>query len=100
MSDIHSPTLLSSARIHWRAFVLAWFFPVVFLFGGLTADRVGYPTVFFFAVLPLFFWSFGRASGPWKKREITYWHGVFLGLVAPFLIWAIAVSLHVVISAH
>ncbi|ULU24973.1 hypothetical protein [Dyella terrae] len=94
MTDTHSSTLFDAGKMHWRAFVLAWIFPVVFLFGGLTADRLGYPALFFFAILPLFFWSFVRASSPWRRREISYWHGMFWSLAVPFTIWAIAVFIH------
>jgi hypothetical protein len=100
MSESPNSTLLGTAAIHWRAFVLAWIFPVIFLLGGLASDQFGYPSLFFFALLPLFFWSFSRASGPWRKREISYWHGIFWGLAVPFIIWALAVLTHLAVAGH
>lgn len=100
MTDTQDSTLISTARSHWRAFAPAWIFPVVFLFGGLASDRMGYPNLFFFAVLPLFFWSFYRAGGPWRRGEVRYWHGAFWSLVAPFIIWAIAVFAHLAVVGH
>ncbi|WP_233840026.1 hypothetical protein [Dyella sp. 2HG41-7] len=100
MSEPQHATLLKTGRTYWRAFALAWIFPVVFLFGGLEADQLGYPTVFFFALLPLFFWSLNRAGRPWMRREISYWHAIFWCLAVPFMVWALAVFVHLAVSGH
>jgi hypothetical protein len=92
--EVHDSTLLEAARTHWRAFMPAWIFPAVFLFGGVASDRMGHPDIFFFAVLPLFFWSFARASGPWRRAEIRYWHGIFWCVAAPFVVWILAIFAH------
>lgn len=92
MNDQHAHTFLEAMRKHWRSFLPAWLFPIVFFYGGKIADRVGYPSLFFFVVaIPLFFWSYGRASGTWTRREISYRHAVLMGLVAPFAIWVVVV---------
>lgn len=86
-------TLLRTARVHWRSFAPAWGFPFVFLFGGLAAERIGHPLIFFFLVaVPLFFWSFSRATAPWLKQEIGYWHCIFWAVVVRFLLWVFAVA--------
>jgi len=86
------PSLAATARDYWRAFAPAWVFPLVFLYGGLASERIGHASLFFWAIAtPLFFWSFGRASAPWLRQEVSYWHGVFWSMVMPFLIWVLAV---------
>ncbi|MFK2930811.1 hypothetical protein [Dyella agri] len=97
MSDAQDATLLRTVRTYWRAFAPAWIFPAIFLFGGLASDRMGHPNLFFFAVLPLFFWSFSRATGPWRRGEIRYWHGAFWCLVVPFIVWGVAVFAHLAV---
>jgi hypothetical protein len=72
--------------------VPAWIFPFVFLYGGLAADKIGHPLLFFWLIAaPLFFWSFARASSPWRRKEVGYWSGVFWSMVVPFLLWALAI---------
>ena len=97
VSDSRETTLLASARKHWRALAPAWAFPIVFFCGSLLADRIGHPNIFFVALLPLFFWSFGRASGLWLRREIRYGHAVFWCIIVPFVIWGIAVFAHLAV---
>jgi hypothetical protein len=99
MNDQSVQTLLGAAREHWRSFLPAWLFPIVFFYGGKVADRVDHPGLFFFVVaIPLFFWSYGRASSVWTRREISYRHAVLLGLVAPFVVWVVVVLLQSVIT--
>jgi hypothetical protein len=90
----HSPvrTLTETVNSHWRAFAPAWIFPFVFLYGGVVAEKYGHPMAFFLLVAaPLFFWSFTRASAPWRKREAEYWPVAFWSMFVPFLLWVFAV---------
>jgi len=100
MSDAEDSTLLRTGRTHWCAFAPAWIFPVIFLFGGLASDHMGHPNLFFFAVLPLFFWSFSRASSPWRKGEVRYWHGIFWCVAVPFIVWVVAVLAHLAVTGR
>ena len=85
-------TLFEAGKIFWRSFAPAWLFPVVFLYGEIASDELGYPLLFFFFVaIPLFFWSFFRASRPWINQRIRFWHSAFWGLMLPFLIGTVAV---------
>jgi hypothetical protein len=88
MTDEAQTGLLWSAKAHWRRFTPAWVFPLVFLFGGTASDQLGHPQLFFAVIaLPLFFWSFFRASSaaaPWL-------HVAFWAVLVPFLIWTVAV---------
>lgn len=85
-------SLFAAARTFWRSFAPAWLFPFVLLYGGLAAERLGHPGLFFWLfAAPLFFWSYFRASRPWMERRIRYWHGAFWVMLFPFLIWAVAV---------
>lgn len=85
-------TLFEAGRIFWRSFAPAWLFPVVFLYGGIASEKLGYPLPFFFLVaIPLFFWSFFRASRPWIDQRIRFWHSAFLGVLLPFVVGTIAV---------
>lgn len=85
-------TLFKAGKLFWRIFAPAWLFPVVFLYGGIASEELGYPLPFFFFVaIPLFFWSFFRASRPWLDQKIQFWHSAFWGLLLPLLIWTVAV---------
>ena len=79
--------------MHWRSFAPAWLFPLSFLYGGLAADQLGHPLVFFWVVAaPLFFWSFACATVPWSKKQVSYWHTVFWSLGVPFFMWTLALA--------
>jgi hypothetical protein len=84
-------TLFETAKLFWRYFSVAWLFPLVFVFGGIELDELGYPLLFFFAAIPLLFWSFLRASRPWMEQRVQFWHSTFWGIVVPLLIWIGAV---------
>ena len=81
-------TLLASGRMHWRSFLPAWIFPVVFLLGGVVSEQLGHPHVFFWGIAaPLFFWSYFRAAQvPLSLPHIAFWV-----VLVPFVIWAVAV---------
>jgi hypothetical protein len=84
-------TLFKAGKLFWRSFAPAWLFPVVFLYGGIASEELGDPLLFFFFVaIPLFFWSFLRASRPWLEQKIQFWHSAFWGLLLPFLIGMLA----------
>jgi len=84
--------LLQVAKLHWRSFWPAWVFPAFMLFGGLLADKLNHPLLFFNVLgIPLFFWSGLRAVGPWVRREIRYTHFVFWSMIVPFITWGILV---------
>jgi hypothetical protein len=85
-------TLFEAGKRFWRIFAPAWLFPVVFLYGGTASEELGHPLLFFFFVaIPLFFWSFFRASRPWLNQKIQFWHSAFWGLFLPLLIWTVVV---------
>lgn len=85
-------TLFEAGKIFWRSFAPAWLFPVIVLYGGIASDELGYPLPFFFFVaIPLFFWSFFRASRPWRDQRIQFWHSAFWGLLLPLLVGMVAV---------
>jgi len=87
-----TPGLLAAAKEHWRSFLPVWVFPVIFLYGGLAADAVGHPELFFWVVAtPLFFWSFFRATRFSIQRKIGPWRCAFWAMVVPSLIWVLAV---------
>lgn len=99
MNDQPVQTFLDAAKKHWRSFLPAWLFPIVFFYGGKIADRADHPGLFFFAIaIPLFFWSYGRASSVWTRREISYRHAVLMGLLAPLVVWVVVVLLSSVIG--
>ena len=92
MDQTRPATLIEAVKTFWRNFAFAWVFPIVFLYGGLAADELGQPLLFFWLVAtPLFFWSFFLASRPWLQQKIRYWHCVFWGMAVPFIIWMVAV---------
>jgi hypothetical protein len=97
VSDSCNATLLATVRIHWRSFVPAWIFPAIFFYGGLIADHLGHSNLFFIVELPLFFLSFSRASRLWIRRDVSYWHVIFLSVITPFVILAFAVFAHLAI---
>ena len=89
---MRSSSALSAVRSRWQSFLPAWLFPVFFLAGGVTSERLGHPQAFFFIVAtPLFFWSVSRAMGPWRRGELGYWVCAFWGIMIPFAIWVVAV---------
>jgi hypothetical protein len=91
-------SLLGAAKAHWRLFIPAWVFPVVLLFGGTLSERLGHPLLFFWLVaVPLFFWALSRASVPWRQGQLKYWPTVFWAMLVPFVIWAIAVYVHLLL---
>jgi hypothetical protein len=99
--DALPTSVLETARRFWREFVAAWLFPPFFLFGGVAAERLEHPGLFFWLLaLPLFFWSFGRASRPWVRREVRYWHAVTLGMLVPFGVFALSAYARLVFMAH
>jgi uncharacterized Tic20 family protein len=98
MPGAPSHSLFQTARTFWREFFAAWLFPLVFLFGGVASERVGHPVLFFWLVaMPLFFWAFARASRPWLRKQVKYWHAVVLGMLLPFAVFAVAVYLRLLI---
>jgi hypothetical protein len=92
--ELTQPTnLWGSAKTYWRSFLPAWLFPFVFFYGGGVSDSLGYPNLFFAVVaLPLFFWCFFRATRPWHRHQVRYWHCVFWAMVIPFLVGIVAVG--------
>ncbi len=98
MGNYKARALVSTARSYWRSFAPAWIFPLIFLYGGLASDQLGHPDLFFWLIaVPLFFWSFRLALTPCLRKEISYGHYVFWGMVTPFLILATAVYSRLVI---
>ena len=92
MTNGANASLVQAARMHWRSFAPAWVFPLVFLFGGLASEQLGHPILFFWVVaVPLFFWTFSRATAVWRKGQLGYWQTAFWAMFVPFLIWAVAV---------
>jgi len=93
MESGQSTSIRGTAQAHWRSFMPAWFFPFVFFYGGGVSDSLGYPTLFFLLIaLPLFFWTFFRATRPYAQDRARYWPCVFLGLVVPFFLGIVAVG--------
>jgi len=93
MESGQSTSIRGTAQAHWRSFMPAWFFPFVFFYGGGISDSLGYPTLFFVLIaLPLFFWTFFRATRPYVQDRARYWPCVFLGLVVPFFLGIVAVG--------
>ncbi|NYE29699.1 hypothetical protein HDE78_002665 [Rhodanobacter sp. K2T2] len=93
MESGQSTSIRGTAQAHWRSFMPAWFFPFVFFYGGGVSDSLGYPTLFFLLIaLPLFFWTFFRATRPYVQNRARYWPCVFLGLVVPFFLGIVAVG--------
>ncbi len=85
METFRPVSLSDAARSHWRSFLPAWIFPFVFFYGGGVSDSLGHPNLFFFMIaLPLFYWSFYRASRPWLQSRVKYWHCVFWAMLVPF----------------
>lgn len=84
--------IIGSCKTHWPFFILIWFFPILFLFGGKAAENFGYGIYFtkYFA-FPLFFFSFIISIIPFFLKKLSlkdYW---LLGQVMPFIIWVISV---------
>jgi hypothetical protein len=75
---------------------------LIFLFGGLLAEGLGSPLLFFwFVAAPLFFWSFHRAS----RVRASRWHVVFWAMLVPFSVFVAAVLARLLVlnflgSAH
>jgi hypothetical protein len=93
MESGQSTSIRGTAQAHWRSFMPAWFFPFVFFYGGGVSDSLGYPTLSFLLIaLPLFFWTFFRATRPYVQNRARYWPCVFLGLVVPFFLGIVAVG--------
>ena len=93
MESGQSTSFSGIAKTHWRSFMPAWGFPFVFFYGGGVSDSLGYPTLFFvFIALPLFFWSFFRATRAYVQDRAGYWPCVFWGLVVPFFLGIVAVG--------
>ena len=93
--DVPQPRgLFASARRHWRSLLPSWLFPIVFLFGGFALDgAIGHSTLTFWVLwLPLFFWSFSRATTPFRRREMPITHVWVWAMLVPFLLWVIAVE--------
>jgi hypothetical protein len=100
MNDQRVQTFLGAVRKQWQSFLPAWIFPIVFFYGGKVADGVGHPNLFLFVVaIPLFLWSYGRASAVWIRREISYRHAVLMGLVTPFVIWIVVVLIQSTVAS-
>lgn len=84
-------TFFATAKAHWRSFLPAWVFPVLFLYGSLASESADHFALFFWIVaVPLFFWSFSRATRPSIRLKIGYWRCVFWAMVVPFLVWTAA----------
>lgn len=80
------------AKMHWRSFAPMWIFPVVFLYGGETSYAQRHFNIFFWLVaLPVFFWSFSRATTLWREGRSNYPQVAFWAGIVPFLIWVMAV---------
>ena len=93
METSRSVSLSDAARSHWRSFLPAWIFPFVFFYGGGVSDSLGHPNLFFIMIaMPLFYWSFYRASRPWLQRRVKYWHCVFWAMLVPFCMGIVAVA--------
>jgi hypothetical protein len=88
--------LLNSAKQNRRYFWPIWIFPFWFLFGGVALEHSSHPFLIFGLIfIPLFFWSFFRATRPWMRREIKYSHYAFWVMVVPFLTWIVLVYLRI-----
>jgi hypothetical protein len=85
-------TLLGVGRTHWRQFAPAWAFPVFVFYGSALAEQLNIGGVFYWVfVIPLFYWSFFRASKPWLSKSAPYLAVVFWAMVVPFLVWGATV---------
>jgi hypothetical protein len=95
----HRHTLLGVAKQNWRLFLPAWLFPPVFLFGSMAAERFAVGVWFYWlVVMPLFFWSFFRASRPWLLKTAPYFQVVFWAIAVPFLVFVATVALSLAAS--
>jgi hypothetical protein len=89
MEDVIPKTLVGAAREFWPYFAPAWLFPLAFLIFGHTGLLS--QATFILVVTPVFFFAFIRASLPWLRRKVRYWHAVFWSVLVPFIIWCCAV---------
>lgn len=83
--------LLAVGRRHWRAFAPEWLMPVVLLAVVTPIKDPGRAQSIFVVFAPFFFWAFFRSTGPWRRRQITYWQSVFWTMLIPMVIWIVAV---------
>jgi hypothetical protein len=87
-------SLLNSAKQNWHSFWPAWAFPVLLIFGSVVLEHSSRPLLIFIIIfIPLFFWSFFRATRPWMRQEIKYSHFAFWVILVPFSTWCILVFL-------
>jgi hypothetical protein len=84
MSAPEHESLLQAARRLWPRYILAWLFPVFFLWWGRAVP--------WNAVVVIFFICFGIAlTTQWHVKR--FWHAVFWIFIFPVIIWIIVVVL-------
>src|SRR4029079_10621998 len=89
--DERPDSLIATAKVFWKSYAPLWAWGMVFQMAILIFDRIGHPFVSWWLVgMPLFFWSFARASRPWLQRRVRYWHQVFWGMLIPFVVFGLA----------
>jgi hypothetical protein len=102
--ETKSNTLMDTAKIYWQYFILAWFFPILFYFSELIAERIGQPFNIFFTHidLPIFFIAFIVSALPWFQGKIQYKHYTFWGIAFPFIIWSsiVLIGVSVKLNSH
>ena len=84
---------------NWRTFWPGWLAPIVGVYGGPVAERIGHPLLFYSVVMALFMWNSAKAASPWLRREATYQHAVFWGFGLPGLSALLAALSHRLIAA-
>jgi hypothetical protein len=62
---------------------------VIFLYGGLVSEKLGHPLPFFI-LLQHHCSSETSTAHAYFQKKVRCWHGVFWGMLVPFIIWAIA----------
>jgi hypothetical protein len=91
MTSSGEVSLLHACRNHWRAWAPFWFVLVLWASIGL-ASSLGLPVsqVALWIVGPLFMFSFFRASGPYRRKQVTFWQQTFWTMLAPFGVMLVA----------
>jgi hypothetical protein len=97
-----SPGIVDSAKTHWRKFLPMWIFaPTYMVLGPTFLNNVPHPDlVWYVVIMPIFFWSFFRASSPWRKREIPYPHAIIWTIICPFVLAALVTFVRVELLLH
>jgi hypothetical protein len=90
-------SLATIGRRYWPFFAAAWVFPIAFLALFTLVPRVAESPLAPLVWMPAFFISFGLACIPgilgWiKQRYVIFW-----GILVPFMVWTIAVIVHLAV---